>query len=62
VWSVEDDEFEDVPGPVRPEQEITEWVVADLLDGERAGHGMVDVVVGNAMATRRREDVHTLIS
>jgi hypothetical protein len=61
-WSVEDDQFEEVAGSVWPEYEVAERIVTDLLHGESTGHRVLDVLVDNAMAVRRRENLHTGVS
>lgn len=43
VGAVEDDQLQELPGSVRAEHEVAEWVVADLFDDYGVLHGMVDV-------------------
>ncbi len=50
VWPVEDDEFEEVRGLVRAENEVSVGVLADLVDGEGLGEGVLDVLRVDAVA------------
>lgn len=59
AWSVEDDQFEQVAGPVWACSEVAGWVVVELDPGEDMVEGVGDVLVGYAVAPGGSVDLHT---
>jgi len=62
VWAVDDDQLEQVAGPVRSEHQEAEWVLADFFDDECVRDSVIDVGVVDVVAVCRRQNLHTAIS
>jgi hypothetical protein len=59
LGSIEDHELKEVSGTVRPENQIADGIIADLLDDDRMSDRVLDSGWLNAMPARRWEHVHT---
>ena len=53
------DEFEEVGGLVRTDDEPSVWVFAEVVDNNRMVDSVEDVVVGDAVASGGRVDLHS---
>ena len=53
--SVEDDKFEEVPRPVRPEYEVADRIITDLSDGWNVGSEVFDKILDGPEPDRSRD-------
>ncbi len=56
--TVKHDQFEKVPRSVSTENQVSGWVLGDLLDDDGVANDMEDVLGGHSMTERRSEDFH----
>ncbi|MBF6841974.1 hypothetical protein HN289_20210 [Acinetobacter baumannii] len=62
VGGEQDDQFEQVGGSGRTDDEPPIGILADVLDGEGVVDGVEHVVIGNAVTSGGSVDLHTEIS
>jgi hypothetical protein len=55
---VEDDQFKQVAGAVRPDDQVPRRVVAQLCPRDRVVQGVLDVLVGDPVASSGPVDLH----
>jgi hypothetical protein len=53
----QDDHLEQVAGAIRPDDQPTVGIFADVFDSERMVNGVQDVLVGDTVLRRRRRRV-----
>lgn len=58
LWSIKNDELEEAASTVGSKDEPAKRVITDLLDEQRVLQGVLHVLVLDAVAVRRSEDLH----
>jgi hypothetical protein len=62
LWPIHDDQFEQVPGSIWPDDQEADRVFCDLLDHQGVTDGMIDVLIFYPVASSRGQHIHTKVS
>jgi len=58
LWSVQNDQLQEIRRSVRAQDEVTNRVIGHLLNHQRVRHRVLNVRGLDAVAERRTEDLH----